>query len=75
MSFKKLALIEPLNTAVSELGYTKPTCIQLKAIPLILSGHDLPGSAQTGTGTGTGKTASFVLPILQKDSKSKTGAH
>lgn len=71
MSFKKLALIEPLNRTVSELGYTKPTCIQLKAIPLILSGHDLPGSAQTGTG----KTASFVLPILQKDSKSKTGAH
>ncbi|HAU1152304.1 TPA: DEAD/DEAH box helicase [Legionella pneumophila] len=65
MSFKKLALIEPLHRAVSELGYTNPTSIQLKAIPLILSGHDLLGSAQTGTG----KTASFVLPILQKASQ------
>lgn len=65
MSFKQLALIEPLNRAVSELGYTTPTSIQLKAIPLILNGHDLLGSAQTGTG----KTASFVLPILQKASQ------
>ncbi len=65
MSFKQLALIEPLNRAVSELGYTNPTSIQLKAIPLILNGHDLLGSAQTGTG----KTASFVLPILQKASQ------
>lgn len=65
MSFKQLALIEPLNRAVSELGYTNPTSIQFKAIPLILNGHDLLGSAQTGTG----KTASFVLPILQKASQ------
>ncbi|ETO93390.1 DEAD/DEAH box helicase [Legionella oakridgensis] len=65
MSFTVLGLIEPLIRAVSELGYTEPTPIQLKAIPVILRGGDLLASAQTGTG----KTASFVLPLLQQISK------
>lgn len=61
MSFKALGLIEPIVRAVNELGYTTPTLIQTKSIPIILGGHDLLASAQTGTG----KTASFVLPLLQ----------
>lgn len=62
MSFKKLNLIEPLQRAIDKEGYTIPTPIQLKAIPGILAGKDLIGIAQTGTG----KTAAFVLPILQR---------
>lgn len=62
MSFTQLGLIEPLIQATNELGYKDPSPIQLKAIPAVLNGQDLLASAQTGTG----KTASFVLPILQK---------
>lgn len=62
MSFKTLNLIEPLLATLDEIGYKEPSPIQAKAIPAILSGKDLLASAQTGTG----KTASFVLPILQK---------
>ncbi|KTC64707.1 ATP-dependent RNA helicase RhlE (plasmid) [Legionella adelaidensis] len=62
MSFASLGLIEPLTNALKELGYNEPSPIQLKAIPEILNGKDLLASAQTGTG----KTAAFVLPILQK---------
>jgi len=62
MSFSSLGLAEPLVRAVSELGYTQPTPIQLQAIPAVLAGGDLLAAAQTGTG----KTASFVLPILQR---------
>lgn len=62
MSFKPLGLIEPLLRAVTELGYTEPSPIQTQAIPAVLRGSDVLASAQTGTG----KTASFVLPILQK---------
>jgi superfamily II DNA/RNA helicase len=62
MSFSKLGLSDPILKAVSELGYKTPTDIQKKAIPIILSGRDLIAAAQTGTG----KTASFVLPMLQK---------
>ncbi|EKO3366915.1 DEAD/DEAH box helicase [Vibrio fluvialis] len=62
MSFSKLGLSEALTQAVAELGYKKPTTIQTKAIPVILQGQDLIAAAQTGTG----KTASFVLPILHK---------
>ncbi len=65
MSFKALGLIEPLVRAVTELGYSELTPIQAKSIPIILEGKDLLASAQTGTG----KTASFVLPILQQLSK------
>ncbi|MDD5181970.1 MAG: DEAD/DEAH box helicase [Candidatus Nanoarchaeia archaeon] len=65
MSFKNLNLIEPLEKAIAKQGYTEPTPIQLKAIPDLLKGRDLIGIAQTGTG----KTAAFVLPILQRMSE------
>jgi superfamily II DNA/RNA helicase len=62
MSFSKLGLSDPILKAVADMRYTVPTAIQKKAIPAILSGKDLVATAQTGTG----KTASFVLPILEK---------
>ncbi|MGJ8679514.1 DEAD/DEAH box helicase [Paraglaciecola sp.] len=61
MSFSNLNLCEPLLNALSDLNYSTPTSIQQKAIPAVLSGKDIIAAAQTGTG----KTASFVLPILQ----------
>jgi ATP-dependent RNA helicase RhlE len=61
MSFQSIELIEPIRQALSEEGYTTPTPIQSQAIPVILSGSDLLGVAQTGTG----KTAAFAIPILQ----------
>jgi ATP-dependent RNA helicase RhlE len=61
-SFDELGLAEPLLRAVRAQGYTEPTPIQLAAIPPLLAGKDLLGSAQTGTG----KTAAFALPILHK---------
>ena len=61
MPFSKLGLSDPILKAVADLGYTAPTSIQKQAIPVILSGRDLIAVAQTGTG----KTASFVLPILE----------
>ena len=61
MSFNNLQLIEPVLQALSKEGYTHPTPIQEKAIPIILQKRDLLGCAQTGTG----KTAAFVIPILQ----------
>jgi ATP-dependent RNA helicase RhlE len=62
MSFDSLGLAEPLLRAVREAGYTIPTPIQAQAIPAVLSGGDLMGGAQTGTG----KTAGFVLPMLHR---------
>lgn len=67
MSFDTLGLLEELVKAVTEKGYSKPTPIQLQAIPLILEGRDIMGGAQTGTG----KTAGFTLPLLQLLSKKK----
>ena len=61
MPFSKLGLSEPILNAVTELGYTTPTPIQAEAIPLALKGKNLIAAAQTGSG----KTASFVLPILE----------
>lgn len=60
MSFSKLGLSDPLVKAIADMGYRTPTAIQTQAIPIILSGQDLIAAAQTGTG----KTASFVLPLL-----------
>lgn len=62
MSFTQFNLDSRLNTAIKRTGFVKPTPVQTAAIPLALAGHDLIGTAQTGTG----KTAAFVLPILQK---------
>jgi ATP-dependent RNA helicase RhlE len=61
MTFENLNLIEPILKAVKAEGYTMPTPIQERAIPLLLKGQDLMGCAQTGTG----KTAAFAIPILQ----------
>jgi superfamily II DNA/RNA helicase len=60
MDFESLGLSAPVLQAVSEKGYTTPTPIQEKAIPIVLMGRDILGCAQTGTG----KTASFVLPMI-----------
>jgi ATP-dependent RNA helicase RhlE len=62
MAFTKFGLSEPVLQGVKAMGYIEPTPIQLRAIPLVLSGQDVIGSAQTGTG----KTAAFALPILSK---------
>jgi len=62
MSFADLGLIPELLRAVAESGYTIPTPIQQQAIPVVLSGCDVMGGAQTGTG----KTAGFTLPLLQR---------
>lgn len=59
--FSDLQLIAPLRQSLTESGYERPTPIQLRAIPVVLAGHDLLGIAQTGTG----KTAAFCLPLLQ----------
>ncbi len=61
MSFDNLGLTPELVGVVADEGYTEPTPVQREAIPLILAGRDLLAGAQTGTG----KTAAFVLPILQ----------
>ncbi|PKF63652.1 RNA helicase [Psychromonas sp. psych-6C06] len=61
MQFSKLGLSKPILQAIQEQGYEKPTPIQAKTIPIICSGKDIIAAAETGTG----KTASFVLPILQ----------
>ena len=65
MSFNELGLSEPLLKAISESGYTEPTAIQSAAIGPVLLGKDLMASAQTGTG----KTAAFMLPLLEKLSR------
>jgi len=62
MGFSKLGLSAQVLDGVKAMGYTEPTPIQLRTIPLILAGQDVIGSAQTGTG----KTAAFALPILSK---------
>ena len=61
MTFEDLNLITPILKAVKAKGYTEPTPIQAKAIPLILKEKDVLGCAQTGTG----KTAAFAIPIIQ----------
>ena len=61
MTFKELNITEPILKAIEEKGYTVPTPIQEKAIPVALAKKDILGCAQTGTG----KTASFAIPIIQ----------
>jgi ATP-dependent RNA helicase RhlE len=62
LSFSNLALHPDLLRAVSDLGFTNPTPIQVQAIPPVLEGRDVLGRAKTGSG----KTAAFLLPILHK---------
>lgn len=62
MQFAQLGLHSSLLSALSHMDFTQPTAIQAAAIPAILAHHDILASAQTGTG----KTAAFVLPILQQ---------
>ncbi len=61
MFFKNLGLQQEIVQAITEKGYTEATPIQIKVIPLIIEGHDILASAETGTG----KTAGFTLPLLQ----------
>ena len=71
MTFEALALSEPLLRAAAANGYQQPTEIQKRAIPIILQGRDLMASAQTGTG----KTAAFVLPILERLARNPVRSH
>ena len=65
--FKELGIAPFLVQGVEAMGYAEPTPIQLRAIPVVISGRDLIGSAQTGTG----KTAAFALPVLHRLGKHK----
>jgi ATP-dependent RNA helicase RhlE len=71
MSFSQLGLAEPLLKAIEKQGFSKPSPIQEKAIPVVMEGRDVLAAAQTGTG----KTAGFGLPILHKllDGKKASG--
>src|SRR6516225_3639784 len=62
VSFMSFHLHPSIMAGVQALGYTRPTPIQLQAMPTVMQGRDVMGLAQTGTG----KTAAFVLPILQR---------
>src|SRR5258706_13677959 len=62
MPFTKFGLSPAMLEGVKAMGYIEPTPIQLRAIPLVMAGKDVIGSAQTGTG----KTAAYALPILSK---------
>ena len=70
MTFKNLKLSEKVLAAIEAAGYTAPTPIQAQAIPFALEGRDVVGIAQTGTG----KTASFVLPLLTMLEKGRARA-
>lgn len=71
MTFKELGLIDPLLKALSEEGYKTPSPIQSQAIGVAITGRDILGCAQTGTG----KTAAFALPILQNLQKEDIKSH
>ncbi|MES1175941.1 MAG: DEAD/DEAH box helicase [Myxococcales bacterium] len=70
MTFASLGLSEPLLRAVAKLSYESPTPVQSATIPAVLSGRDIWASAQTGSG----KTAAFVLPILEQLSSARSAA-
>ena len=69
-SFSELSLAEPLARAVAEMGYESMTPIQAEAIPVVLTGRDVMGAAQTGTG----KTAAFSLPLLHRLLRHENGS-
>src|SRR5258707_15843034 len=62
MNFSQLGLAPAQVRSCESLGYTEPTPIQKQGIPVVLSGEDLIGCAETGTG----KTAAFLLPLIQR---------
>ncbi len=68
-NFDSFGLSDDLNRSLAKMNYTSPTPIQEKAIPLALKGHDILGSAQTGTG----KTAAFSIPMVEKLLRSPNG--
>ncbi len=70
MPFKTFGLSDPLVRGILAVGYTAPTEIQSQVIPVAIAGKDIIGCAQTGTG----KTAAFVLPILNRISHEKAAA-
>jgi ATP-dependent RNA helicase RhlE len=69
MSFESIQLSKPLKRAIADQGFTQPTAVQEQAIPAILAGRDVLGTAQTGTG----KTVAFLLPSFERllEGKSK----
>jgi len=69
MGFKSFEFCSELNESIKAQGFVKPTPIQAKAIPVVMKGRDVVGLAQTGTG----KTAAFVLPILERLSQGERG--
>src|SRR6476659_8417479 len=71
MNFKELGLQSFLTDRCEQMGYAEPTPVQKQAIPVVLQGGDVIATAETGTG----KTAAFILPILQKlkEAKKKAG--
>ncbi|RJP57562.1 MAG: DEAD/DEAH box helicase [Ignavibacteriales bacterium] len=71
MTFEQLGIISPILKAVAYEGYTEPSPIQEQAIPVLLKGHDMLASAQTGTG----KTAAFAIPIIQALYQKRTEEH
>lgn len=71
MNFKDLHLDQEIVESIKYMGFTEPTEIQEKAIPLILQGKDLIGCAQTGTG----KTAAFLLPLFQEIAQKEDRNH
>ena len=62
MSFTNYSIAEEVLKAITDLGYTQPTTIQEKTLPLALEGRDVVAKAQTGSG----KTAAFLVPVLTK---------
>ena len=68
-SFQDFGLADPIARALKEENYVTPTPIQAQTIPLALTGRDVVGIAQTGTG----KTAAFALPILHRCCRTRTG--
>lgn len=69
MKFTEFNLTQELNLGLRDVGYEEPTPIQEKSIPLILEGEDVIGAAQTGTG----KTGAFVIPLMDKILRDRTG--
>ena len=69
MEFSDWNLLPEINKNIADLGYKNPTPIQEQGIPVILKGQDLAGLAQTGTG----KTAAFLLPLIDRVLRSQNG--